>query len=130
MITVRPHSPTLRAGGYTPDPEAIVTCSRAHANGPKRSCHSLYAVRFLDAQLSCTPDGALAAGARGGEREQRQLVDQARHLLGAHGGRDERRRLHQDVADGLAAGAPPPVRGRDPRTHPLEDVEEPGSRRV
>src|SRR5436309_1234237 len=103
MIPVRAHSPTLRAGGYTPHPEAIVTLFDAHAKGSERSCHSFDAVRFLYAQLSCAFDPALAACARRREREQRQLVDQLRHLLGAHSGRDELRGVDLEIADRLAA---------------------------
>src|SRR5213592_3696185 len=112
MIPVRPHSPTLRAGGYTPDPEAIVTFFRAHAKSSERSCHGFDAVRFLDAQLLCAFDPALAARARGHEREQRQLVDQAGHFLRADRRCDELRRLHQDVAGWLAAGAAAAVERR------------------
>ena len=72
----------LGASRHASDPEAIVPRRDAHAEGSQRIRHGLDAVRFLDAQLFRAPDSALAMRARGREREERQLVDQQRHLRG------------------------------------------------
>ena len=66
---------------------------------------------------------------RRGEREQRQLVDQPRHLGGADRRRRRARRAHLEVGDRLAADAAP-VEDGDARAHPLEHVEQAGARRV
>ena len=55
----------------------------ADAKASERSCHGLDAVGLLHAQLLCASRRRLSPRAHpGGEREQRQLVDQPRHLLG------------------------------------------------
>ena len=57
------------------------------------------------------------------EREERQLVDERGHLLGADRRRDELGGLDLEVADRLASGGAP-VEDGDPRAHALEDGEE------
>ena len=74
-----------------------------HAQGPHGIRHGFDPVRLLYAQLLRARDGALAVGEGGAEREQRQLVDQERHL-----GRSDVRRgqlggADLEVGDGLAA---------------------------
>src|SRR6266480_1682624 len=115
MITTGAHSPTLWAGRYPSHPEAIVTVFDADAQVVERSCHDLETVRFLYAQLLRAFDTALAPGAGRHEREQRQLVDQQRHLLGGHPRRDQLGRVHFEIAHRLAAAAAPTVEGGDPR---------------
>ena len=66
----------------------------------------------------------LAAGVGAEERDERQLVDEIRHLVGSDLGRDELARLHLHRRDRLAAGAAP-VEDRDASAHPLEHVEQP-----
>ena len=44
VIPRRVHTPTLRAGGNPPHPEAIIACRRAAAKGFQRSCYSLDAI--------------------------------------------------------------------------------------
>src|SRR3954465_1914573 len=130
MIPARAHSPTLRAGGYSPDPEAIVTFLDPHAKASERSCHGFDAVRFLYAQLSCAFDRALPVRAARREREQRQLVDHQRDLLCAHTRCHELRGVHLEVADRLAPGGPPPVEDSDARAHPLQRIEQARSSRI
>src|SRR5881275_1160104 len=62
MIPVRGHSPTLRAGGNPPHPEAIVTRGDTDAKAFQGSCHAFDAIRFLRAQLLCAFDPALPVG--------------------------------------------------------------------
>src|SRR5204862_1346665 len=72
---------------------------------------------------------AVAAGAGGSEGEERQLVHEARDLVGGHVGRNELRRLHLHIPDPLT-GDLAPVEDGHPCTHPLEDVEQAGAARV
>ena len=102
---------------------------RAGADRPQRVDRGLDPVGLLEAQLAGAVDPALAARAGGEQAEQRQLVDEERHLLGADRRRRQLGRAHLEVADRL--GAEPPA-GEDPdaAAHPLEHVEQAGAARV
>ena len=86
----------------------------------------LDAVRLLRAQLLGAADDALAAGSAASEREERQLVDEQRHLPRADVGR---RRAGRRTSRS-PTGSPPtaPVEDGDARAHALEHVEEAGAR--
>src|SRR3990172_4307349 len=116
-------APSLRTGGDASNPEPVVGGRDPPAHGPERARHALDAIRFLHAQLLRAPDDALAASMARAQGEQRQLVDQERHLLGGDLGRDQLGRGDLEIGDGLAARLPPVVDG-DPRAHALEHVEE------
>ena len=85
----------------------------------------LDAIRSLDAQLTRAENARLAARVGGQQRNQRQLVDETRHLLGSDLGRDELAGLNLHRRNELAADAAP-LEDRDARTHPLEHAEQPG----
>ena len=72
-----------------------------------RSASTTASIRSLSfsAQLLGAVDVALAARARGEQPEERQLVDEQRHLVGLDLRRDERLRHDLDVADQLARDA-------------------------
>ena len=53
-------------------------------------------VRLLDPQLTRAGDTCLAARVGGQERDERQLVDECRHLRGFDLGRNELSGLHLD----------------------------------
>ena len=98
-------------------------------SGRSTSFTALEPVRLLHAQLPRAAHDALAAGHPGDEREERQLVDQKRHLF--------RRRLPSRSAlrarPRCRRPAPrrrSPVEDGDPRAHALEHGEEAGARRV
>src|SRR5919108_423329 len=129
MVAGGAHSPTLRAGGNTPHPEAIIAFSNPNSKGTQGNCHCLDTVRLLYAQLLCAAHFALAARAPGDEGEERQLVDEPRHLLRLHRRRDQLGRPHLEVADPLPPRAPA-VEDGDARAHALEHVEETRPRRV
>ena len=121
--------PTLRAGRDPSHPEAIIARRDVHAKGFERSCHGFDPVRFLYAQLRGSRDDGLAARHRRSERDQRQLVDQPRNLLGADARRDQLSGAHLQIRDGLAAHRPP-IEDRDVRAHPREHVDQPGAERI
>ena len=95
----------------------------------ERSCHSFDPVRFLCTQLGGPADDALTPCARGREPEQRQLVDQARHLGGLDARRHESRRAHLEIGHRLAAHRPPVedgdvvIEGRDIGTVVVPNAE-------
>ena len=73
----------------------------------QRTRHRLDPVRLLHAQLLRAADDALAARERGAEREERQLVDQERHLVAAP---RPSRRARPRRTSRSATGSPPTVR--------------------
>ena len=112
--------------------EAVRRVARARApERAKRVDRRLDPVGLLRAQLLGAAQHALAARARGREREQRQLVDRERHLARPPTVvADERRR---SAPRGRRPGSPPisaPVVDGDRRAHPLEDVEQARAPRV
>ena len=102
----------------------------ARAAGAQAVGHRLDAVALLHAQLLRAADDALAARMRGEQRDERELVDEQRHLLRASTSVATSSAccdLH--VADGLAASACA-VEDGDARAHALEHVEQAGAARV
>src|SRR5918996_3661001 len=117
------HTPTLRAGGNPTHPEAIMRRLDPDSKWPECLFHALDTVRLLHAQLLGAADDTLPPRAPGHEREERQLVDQPRHLGRPDLGPHELGRRHLEVSDCLPARAAP-VKVGDPRAHALEDGEE------
>ena len=97
-------APTLRAGGDPTHPEA--SCAFRCATPSGRSASFTLSMRSdsFTRSSSAPRDDALAARHPGGEREERQLVDQRRHLV------------RPDLRRGRARPAPP--RGRRPARRP------------
>ena len=71
-----------RACRHAAHGEAACRRRCARADGPQRGGDGLDAIGLLGAQLGCSADAARAARHRRGQREERQLVDHARHLRG------------------------------------------------
>ena len=87
------------------------------------SCDGFDPVGFLRAELGSAADDGLAASVTGRDREQRELVDEPRHLGGRHRRTDEIGGAQLHVPRGLCADHPPVVDG-DPRAHALEHVQQ------
>ena len=129
MVAVRRHPPPDRPRGDASDVEAVVARADADTERTQAVRHALDAVRLLDAELGRAGQVAVAAGAAGGEREERQLVDESRHLLGGHVRRSQLGRVHLEVADELTAGLAA-VEDGDAGAHPLEHVEQARAPRI
>ena len=93
------------------DPEAVLGREDVLAEGAQGVDRRLDAVGLLRPQLLGSAQAAVAVRTRGGEREQRQLVDRERHLRAEHRRRDELGRAHLEVAGPLAADPAPVVDG-------------------
>ena len=122
--------PPSRPRGHAADPPAVVGRATCPPIARSSSADRLEAVRLLHAQLRGAAHDGAAARHRGGEREQRQLVDQARHDLGLDLGRDELGRMHLDVGDRLAARGRAAVEEVDAGAHALEHGQQAGARGV
>src|SRR5436190_3964225 len=86
-------------------------------------------VRLLRAQLLRSAHVGAAARHGGGERDQRQLVDETGHLLPLDASCGERRGANLEVSDGLPA-LRAAVEDGDARAHPLEHVEQSRAARI
>ena len=130
MVAARLDDAAAESGGNAADAETVPRRADVAADPPQRLDDGLDAVRLLHAELARAADDGLAARVAGGEGEQRQLVDQRRHLA-----RPTRSRPTSSEAriSTSPAGSPPSgaaVVDRDPRAHALEDVEEADPARV
>ena len=90
---------------------------------------SLQAVRLLDAELTGPRDDRVALCKERGHCEDRDLIDEARHDLGAERCAMELRRLDANVSCRLAA-AHALVLQRNLGAHRLEDIEDARARRI
>ena len=84
--------------GHAADPEAVLGREHVLPERAQGVDGRLDAVGLLRPQLLGTAQPAVAVRARGGEREERQLVDRERHLAAEHRRRDELGRAHLEVA--------------------------------
>jgi len=120
--------PRGRAGDAS-DAEAVVARLDPDADVSERRRHGFDAIRLLDPELARAAHLARPACAGGQEREERQLVDEARHLGRSNPRRRQRRGAHLEIGDRLAALLATVEHG-DARAHPVEDVEQARAGRV
>ena len=121
--------PPLRRVGTPLTPEAVRR--RGVTRTPRARSEfvtvSMRSVSFT--RSSSAPQTVSRPAPRGRKREQRQLVDQQRHLRGGDGRRGELGRMHLEIPDRLAAAAVP-VKDGDAGAHPREHLEQPDAPRV
>ena len=120
VVAVGVHAAALGPRGHALDLPAVVGRAHVPADRAQQLGDGLQAVGLLDAQLARAAHDRAAARHRRRERQQRQLVDQARHDLGLDLRRDELGRVHLDVRDRLAARGRAAVEEVDARAHALQ----------
>ena len=121
--------PPREPGRHAADGEAVRRRADVGAEPSQPVDDGLDPVGLLRAQLGRAAEDAVAVRVHREEREERQLVDEQRHLPRSDRRRDELGRPDVEVAGRLAAD-PPPVEDGDVGAHPLEHVEQAGAPRV
>ena len=124
MVAVGVDAAAARPCGRAADDEPVRARLDPYADRAEALGHRVDAVGLLRAQLRGATDDRLAVRERAEQRDQRQLVDEARHLLGLDGRGRERRGTNLQVRHGLARDVAA-VEDRDARAHPLQYVEQP-----
>src|SRR5205809_910459 len=116
VVVARVEHAATQAGGNALDDEPVPGGADVPTQRPEPVDDGLDPVRLLRPQLGGAAHHALAARVHRGEGEERQLVDEARHLRGLDRGADEPRGPDVEVAGRLAAD-PAPVEDREARAH-------------